>query len=376
MWPVTDRWSELIAGDREQTVAWDAWYDGTVAAADLPVVAAKWAASYDGEQVRASVDLTVASGDGALVPVQETDPLAPYGQLLVGGVTAQLPSARIAETVPLGTYRIDTSEAVGQQYRLWQRGGVSRWLTTGGAVQVTALDCLADLVDAEFPGPTAPRAGVATEVRTVAAGYVPVVAADLANITVPSTITYDTSRWSAIKALAATQGKVPYPSRDGMLRFKTPTIGTPVWTVTVDNRTLVDAVLKHDRQGLVNTVVATGEQTDGVSPVRGIARETTGPLRADGPLKPQIFGHSSPLYYTNAHAQAGAQTILARKLAERTLRVPFTAAWNPALDVLDTITLQASPLLKSVSALVVSLDVDLLAASMTGEALIPRGALP
>ncbi len=375
MWPMSDRWSELIAGDREQTVAWDAWYDGTVTYPGLPVTTAIWRTSYDGDQVRSSIDITVAANDSTLIPTRETDPLAPYGQLLVGGVTAMLRSARIAETVPLGTYRIDTSETVGQQYRHWQRGTVSRWLTTGGEVRVTALDCLADLVDAEFPGPTAPRAGIATEVRNIAAGYVPVAVTDLTDTGVPSTITYDTSRWTAIKALAATQGKVPYPSRDGMLRFKTPTVGAPVWAVTVDDRTLVDAALRHDREGLVNMVVATGEQTDGVSPVRGIARETTGPLRHDGPLKPQMFTHSSPLYYTNAHAQNGAATILARKLAERTLRVPFAAAWNPALDVLDTITLQPSPLLNPVAALLVSLDVDLTAATMTGEALIPRGAL-
>lgn len=375
MWPVTDRWSELISGDREQRVAVDAWYDGQVTVADLAVVAASWRATYDGEQVRSSLDLTIDDPDGTLVPVAETDPLAPYGQQLVAGVSAQVAGGRIAETVPLGTYRIETADGVGQRHLRYRRRGVDRWVPTGGTVQVTALDCLADLVDAEFPGPTAPRGGVLAEVRAVAQDYVPV-AADLTNAAVPATITYDASRWAVIKALAATQGKVPVPSRTGVLRFLTPAVGTvPVWSVTVDARTLVDSALKHDRQGLVNTVVTYGEQTDGVSPVRGIASETTGPLRADGPLKPQIFGHSSPLYTTQAQAQVGAGTLLARKLAERTLRVPFTATWNPALDVLDTIEIQASPLLRPVLGLLVSLDVDLVAASMTGEALIPRGVL-
>ena len=375
MWPVTDRWSEIISGDRDQTTSWDVWYDGRAVLPDAPVIAGTWRGSYDGDQVRYSLDLTIDSRDGTLVPVTETDPLAPYGQLLSGGVTVQLPTARMAETVPLGNYRIETAEPEGQQYHLFSRRGVTRWVPTGGVVRVTALDCLADLADARFPGPTAPRYGVLSEVRNIAGEYV-AVASDLVNSAVPSTVTYSESRWDAIKALAATQGKAPAPTRTGSMRLLTPQIGSPVWSVTVDRRTLIDATLRHDRQGLVNTVVTSGEQTDGVSPVRGIARETTGSLRADGPLKPQIFGHSSPLYVTNAHAQVGANTILAKKLAERTLRVPFAAAWNPALDILDTIEIQAGPLLKPVPGLLVSLEVDLLAAQMTGEALIPRGALP
>lgn len=377
MWPVTPLWAEMIAGDHSRVVAWDAWYDGSPSHEGLPVISGSWRSEYDGDQVRAWVDLRVDSVEGVLLPAHETDPLAPYGQLLVGGVTVMLPTAGLMETVPLGTYRIETTDPGDEGLRRYTRRGVDRWLHTGGVISVAALDCLADLVDAQFVGPTAPARTSAKEIVALADGYVPVAADDLADTAIPSTVTYSDSRWDAIKAIAATQEKVPYPSRDGYLRFATPSIAAvPAWEVTVDAETLVKAQLRHDRQGLVNQVITTGElSTDGLTPTRGVASEMSGPLRVNGPFRAQVHRHSSPLYDTNAKADAGAKSILARKIAERTLRIPFTARWNPALDVLDTVLIQSSPLAGPVLGMVVSLEADFVAATMTGEATVPRGAL-
>lgn len=379
MWPTTNTWAELVAGDHETTVDVDAWYDGVATVPDLEVVDMSWSSSFDGSAVRSNLSLTVQDGDGTLVDETLTCPLGTYGQLLVARVTALLRPRRVDESdglnesVPFGTFRIETSDPT---YLFDRHKKTGILYPTGGTVAVTAQDCLADLAEAEFSGPTAPSGTVQAAMTALARGLVGADVSMLPTSTVPASVTYGDSKWAAVKALAATAGYVPVPSRDGTLSFRQPVIGTPVWDVTVDSDRLVSATLSHDRSGLENAVLATGEDTtDGVSPIRALAQESTGPLRTYGPFKLHLRRHSSPFYRTYTQALSGANSILAGLVKNRTAKVPFTCMWNPALDVLDTINLNHDPRRDPVAAMITSLKVDMVAATMSGEAIVPRGSL-
>lgn len=373
MWPTNSTWAGLVAGDHEVLVDVDAWYDGKVSAGSLVPVAMSWSSTFDGQAVRSTLDLTVQDPAGALLSEKATSQLAPYGQLIVAQVTACLPSAKLYESVPLGTFRIETAVA---EYRWDRHKKTGREYPTGGVVRVQALDCLADLAEAEFAGPTAPSGTVQAAMTALARGYVGADVSSLPATTVPASVTYGDSKWDAVKALAQTAGKVPVPQRDGTMGFVSPTIGTSVWAVTVDADTLLSSSLAHDRGGLKNAVLATGEDNvDGVSPISALAQETTGPLRVSGPFKLQLRRHSSPFYRTVAQARSGAESIRDGMIRDRTVKVPFEATWNPALDVLDSVLVQYDPTRPSVVGMLTSLTVDAVSASMSGEISVPRSAL-
>src|SRR5690606_9434950 len=109
--------------------------------------------------------------------------------------------------------------------------------------------------------------------------------------------------------------------------------------------------------------------------VRALAEETVGPFRTSGPLGMQLQRHASTFYTTDSRAFSGAKSILDRSIRERSVRVPFTAAWNPALDVLDTVRIAHDPTLPPVLGMIVRLDVDVINASMSGECVVHRGSL-
>lgn len=374
MWLAGEHWDGLVSGDCERSMDVDAWYDGAVSVeGGLEVDDMTWSSSFDGSAVRDTLSLTVTDRLGNLVTEKATSPLAPYGQLVIARAVAALTSGKVEESVPVGTFVIDGSTP---SYEWGWHEASGRLFPTGGKIQVAALDCLADLVEAQFSGPSAPRGTVAAEMQTLTRGYVGVDLTGVPTTTVPASVTYGDSKWDAIKDLAASVGLVPAPGRDGTLRFRSPVVGTPVWTATSSERSIMSASLVHSREGLINQVLGTGEQdADGVSPVRALAQETSGPFRAGGPLKEKLRRHSSPFYRTYAQALNGATSILSRSIRDRTLRIPFECRWNPALDVLDTITIEYDPTLDPVPALVVSLQAGMGAATMSGEAIVSRGVL-
>lgn len=374
MWELTGTGAELLAGDHAQHVELDAWYDGEITSEGLEVQEFSWTSTLEDDAVRSSIDCTVIDADGTLLSSDPTSPLAPYGQLLsVTGIVASLPSADLLEPIPCGMFRVETAEA---DYEWARHRASGRLYPTGGLVMVSALDCLADLVAAEFTGPTAPQGTVQQAMEELCDGYVGVDVSMLPTSRVPESVTYEDSKWEAVKALAALADLIPVPTRDGSLTFLSPLPSTPVWDVTVDAGTLINATLEHDRDGLVNAIWATGEEDyDGTTPIRALAEETDGPFRTSGPMGMQLERMQNTFWTTPAQARAGARAELSKSIRERSVRVPFTSTWNPALDVLDTINLTHDPCQPPVPGLVVSLTVDVIAAQMTGECVVPRGLL-
>jgi len=143
--------------------------------------------------------------------------------------------------------------------------------------------------------------------------------------------------------LAASYGKVFFAGHDGIFRVQDPP--DPL-TPTVKlhggrGGVLIDTSFELTRDGVYNAVVAYGEGTDDIPPVRAVARDMN-------PLSPTYwdgtYGHvpryySSPFIKTQAQAESAARKMLRQAIA-RPLAADFSAVPNPALEVGDTIAIK------------------------------------
>lgn len=387
MWPVSDVWGQLIAGDHHVRTIGSAQYGGAVTVPSLPIVGGRYRQEFDGQRVRTTVSLTVQATtdgpdacEGDLVPAALTDPLAPFGQQVVLRSDVGY-GALVSEGVPLGTFRVEPVKATGG-WRAVDKADRRIWLPAGGTLEFDAVDLWQQVVDSEFTGPVQPLTGgtIRSEVSRVVSGLVRVDTGSLPTTAVSGKSTvYQDSRAEAVEMLADLAGLVPMMGRDGLLTFVSPTGGANVWDVQVATDLGSPADLSLDPSGIVNVVVATGETaTDDTATVRAAAYLSQGPLAWNGPLGPRRLSYSSPLLTTYASAKSAAETVLARRRAAQEVTFTVVAAFNPALDVLDKVTVTirpggAKPL--AVTATVTGIDFDLAGGPMTLTCTCPREEL-
>jgi hypothetical protein len=130
-------------------------------------------------------------------------------------------------------------------------------------------------------------------------------------------------------------------SPDGTLTLRPQVASeTPVWSVAIGEQgTITDWGRKLDRSTLYNAVISTGNSSGGV-PAQGIAVETSGPLRWDGPFGRVPYAYNSPLLATTTAAEDDAETRLARMIRERVAPISVTCTANPALELDDVVELR------------------------------------
>lgn len=371
MQDVSDEFLDALTGSLIPTVTVDAWYEGSLVMANVPLVSGS--VTVDGSRaIAGSATIVAAKEDESLVPKRWDAPLGPWGSLLQ--VRAGVKFGSTTETVSLGWYRIDTSDPQ-EWWVKYQKNPAKdpEWVCRGMQVQVEASDRMSILEDARFLGPEAPEstASVFNEIRRLARDLVPI--ADWTGKTdgaIPASVAYQTSRVQAIQDLADVLGYVARFNANGALdlRDKAPS-PTSVWTVDIDEGDVVSWGGKLDRSDLYNGVISTGQGPDGV-PTQGAQVESSGPLRWDGPLGRIPYGHSSPLLTTNAAAQADAETLLERLISERVARIVVTCTANPALEWGDTVTLKLPR--KTLKGTVRSITWPLPAKTMTMTVMVPR----
>lgn len=386
MWVMPDAYREALGGDYSPSVTASALYGGRVTEASLPVVGCRWRSAFDGQQVRASITLSVDDPDGSLTPMLPTDPLAPFGQQVVVRWVVGWGDVSI-HSLPIGAFRVQKPQGSSSwlRYRvrpkrvgggLWpgpdsfpsgdvfpasgpgRLKGADVMLPTGGVVTLEGEDLQMAVEDAEIPGlmQPLPGASVASEVQRLCAGLVGVDMQSIPVGVVPRAGTYESGRMQTVRTLLDRVGRVPAPGRDGSLRALSPLRSTTPDLVVMPGD--AEVLVSLDDDGLVNVVLTTGEEAD--SPIRGAAYESSGPYRHTGPLGPRIHRHSSPLYTTSTAANAGAVTILSRLTAAREVVVRATMPCDPSVDVLDTHRVWLAPGLTPL-ALVTEIEADLMA---------------
>jgi hypothetical protein len=148
-------------------------------------------------------------------------------------------------------------------------------------------------------------------------------------------------RYDFLRELATARGKIFYFDHRGVLVVKDrPATTTPVFTVSggSDGVLLEPAHEELTRDGIYNGVVAFGEGTDEVPPVRRLVYNNDSASNTYWHGKfgkvPRFF--FSPFITTAAQAYSAAYSILDRVLGEP-YRLDLSIVPNPALEVFDTL---------------------------------------
>lgn len=327
---------DALTGSISPKVQVDAWYDGQLVAADLPLTAGSVTIDTT-RTIAGSCSATFGSEDSTLAPTSWDSPLACYGSQLHVTAGLQLPDG--LQMLSLGWFRIDSYDA-GEWWKQYPGG---QWVMVGTKVDNQCSDLMSALDDARFLAPTAPASltSALTEIRRLAAGLVQIESlSGITDVAIPQSITYTDSRVQAITDLAALLGCVPRMSPDGALNLYPSAPAASVWTVSVDDGApILGWGRRGDRVSLYNGVTSSGTASNGTQ-VQGSATQTTGPLRWGGPFGQVPYAHANPLLDSNSSASQDATSMLAALSSQQVVQVPVTLPWNPALEVGDVITLQ------------------------------------
>ncbi len=350
MWDAGPGWDALIAGSHGVTVSASARYeDRTVA---LQPVSCQVSSSFESDLIRTSIQMVVADPDGSLAPRRPDDILAPYGQTV--DVRLSLGVAGSVSEIPIGEFVI--MDAVPSGGRAHYRG---QFVPSGGTVALQLGDLLQQVVDAEIVGLVQPLTSgtVASELQRICGKLVPVDVSGVPDVSMSTRgVVYAESRIEAAQSLAALTGWTLGMGREGALTLWDPETSTPIWDVTTTAGTWVGSEMDLSRDDIYNIVIATGDTADDGSSPCGMAKETTGPFRFDGPLGPRVYRMSSPLLKSNNQANLAAETRLLNLAAKRRTTFTATTIFNPAVDVLDVHSVTLDPLGLVVDALVVGVE--------------------
>ena len=338
MWGGGPDLPDMLAGDVTLGVDADAWYDGQLVEEGLGVVDAKWSQKLADQNVRTTMQLVIDDDEGRLQPSEWADPLSPFGQHLQVGMT--ITAGWVTEPVPLGRFRINDPESESSWRMVTKPRAGKVWFPTGGTVTVPLVDEIQAVVDSELIGVHGPpKTGtIRSEMIRIAAFLATVDVDDVPGINAAlpaSQSLYTQSRVEVLSDLAARAGGHLATYRTGGVTVRHRGT-TPVLDVTRAAGRWIDARPNPTREGIINTVIATGETPEGHdAPVTGAAYERTGPTRYGGPigiLKEEI---NSQFWTTKAQAQQAANTRLATVIAQRRRRFTVWARFDPRVEVLD-----------------------------------------
>lgn len=347
---VSPTWASLLGGSVSVRCSASVVLGADVILTDLPIVRGSLTKASDGRQIQQRLQLTVADEDGSLMSGPSAA-LMPFGQQIIlrAGLADKASDAAYAELLPMGVFGIDSPEASNVvPWRMYPNGS---WLASGGEVEVNASDPLAQIAREDFTAPQRPAiaATVRTETERLLADRLAVAETWAAGVSdgtaVARSVTYDNSRLTTVLNLAAMAGGVAWANRDGayeLLKQERQPAG--VWRLAVADPddpgtgALVTWKPSVNRDELVNAVLVTSE--DGIgNPLQGVAYETTGPLRWDGPFGQVPLSEENRLAKSNAQCQVFAAQRLAQITAGRSVTVRVTCLPNMAVDPLDTIEL-------------------------------------
>jgi hypothetical protein len=250
----------------------------------------------------------------------------------------------------------------GTQHRLW-RGvvfptGVTEWVPLGvfrvdtvttsieaGTVRVSGSDMSKVVQDSRFLAPTTSittnriPVEIARLLRGSGLGASWPVRDMTGSVTLTPAMTWDRDRWPGIQALATAIGAEVIFGPDGTALIQAvPAITDPIdWTLNVTD-IVVTGERTLDRSQTYNTIVATGERTDNVAPVRAVATDTNpgSPTYVNGPYGQVPAFYSSPILTTTTMAQSAADTRL-RRTRGMARQLSFECVPNPAVDAGDVL---------------------------------------
>lgn len=380
MYQTTVDWDKTISGTHMVFPEVSAWYDGKCTVPNLPVIDGKVVQHLGENGVLTKLSITIANPDGDLTPRVDTDPLSPMGQQLF--VRIAVGSTQKRFSIPVGWFRIDKAEPVGGWFNLDYFHPASRsykevWRPSSEPISLECSDLTGYIVQDSLSALMSPRKGatVADEVVRMVGGRMKVDKSTFPITPVDSSVVYEDKPIVNIDRLLRLGGMVARCNRNGALEAVIPRpTSTPVAFVRAKEN-LETIKFAPSREGLVNAVITLGDGGWGQTNVYGYAAETTGPLRVNGPLGRIPRFHSSPWYNTTNAADKGANTMLNNIIAKRDATVDVTMAFNPAIEVPDTIRMTMHPDSENpfeVDGMITDLEYSLNGGSMSASVSIKR----
>ncbi len=350
MWPVSDRWGDLLATSHVVQARAEVWRAGSPTGVELGVIDGSVRAD-ETSKTRRQLTLNVADVD--LMPSLLGDLLAPVDADLVvyRGMVA---TDGVLEEVPVFTGRLTSPSTQGVY----------------AALSLPGDDYSGVLARARFVRPWVTPAGsrIVDEIARMVHDVLPWVdVIDLTGSAVRTKIaTWDLERWDAIESLASSIGAECYFGPDGGCVLRpVPVVGSQTvadadWVIdSGETSVLLDYGRSMDVSGVYNAVVATSSDTNHPN-LTAVAYQSTGPLAWRAGVKFPRF-YASPLLATTAQCASAAKAMLARSLAYSVVVSP-TVAPNGASDVGDLVALQlpdeASPTLRVLSGFTLPLGLD------------------
>lgn len=281
--------------------------------------------------VRGRCDITLFN-DGDVVPLEPTDPLAPYGNEVHVRRGLTNPDGE-DELISLGIFRIQSIEVTD--------------VLQGQEIRIAGLDRAQRAADAKFTSPysTSGTESIEEAITGALEGVYPNLETDFEAPahTVPIVVNEEAGdRWEFVRELATSIGAELYFDGDGVLVLRpVPQLiaGSPDYYLTErEDGVLLETTFAWDREGTYNRVIVTGENPETDAVYRGDAIDDD-----EGSLT-YYFGSfgtvpmwvNSPLVSSNAQAQAMANGILAKQRGTTRL-VNFGSIVNPALEPGDVV---------------------------------------
>lgn len=385
MWDAGEDWGDLLRGSHRTyaTITVTLGGDRLATISDDPDVLDdpavhrlthwKISAQVRGSLTESQLEFSVADETGELLTDHPDSPLQTFGQRVMLQTTVVAGDVR--ETVPMGIWRIGSAIPSGGQWRLYPNGA---WVRPSQIITVTAHDLLELTAEHDFLGPSIPPAGATThtEIRRLIDGDMPVA---LTGGSRPVGRTpWEHSRIDAVASLFTDMGKVAWVDRSGVLRDRTaqvdPSGGLRIMAATpgglLHGHGLVSWRPEARREGLYNGVAMSGQRGDGER-LHGSAYITTGPMAwsASGFGRVTYAAHS-PLLTTQAQVSQAATTRLTNLQAGRGRELRVEIIPNPALDLLDTISVVVPDTGREIPALVTALTIGS-AGAMTVDGTVP-----
>ncbi|WP_282203896.1 DUF5047 domain-containing protein [Kitasatospora fiedleri] len=330
MYAVSARFLAALSTSHQIKVQVDAYYNGALTVADLPISGGSVTVDR-GSKVQRKLSLTIP--DPAYLPWSATDTLGPYGQTLVVSRGVVFPDGS-TEMCPLGIFRVDEPS-----------GDVDI-----GPVTVTGQSGEVYIQDDRFTAPTS-TSGYGTCVAAIT-GLIQasVPAATVVNLTAGArnpacpTAVWDagSDRWDAVLQIGtAMQAEVYVDVLGRYVITDVPDISTalPVWDVAAGaTGNLVAASRKVARAGVYNAVQVTSENSSAGTFFTATATDTspTSPTRWGGPFGKITKRYSSGLLTSTAACLATAQTML-RDATAPNVETSLSTLPNPALAAGDCI---------------------------------------
>jgi hypothetical protein len=350
MQAVSTNFLNALLGSHQPIARVDAWRDGQLLSPDpgLPISDGSVTITA-GQAIRTALAATVADPDGVWIP-QADGALSPYGSEL--HVSLGVQAGTLVELVSMCWSPITVSTTSERWQTYHKPTGGMALVSRGQATQVTGTDRAQIIAAARFMARTQPVAAtVLVEIGQLLQGVVPWHApAGLADVAIPSGITYDDDRLKAVGDLAAVLNCDVILDSSGtatlITRGETDTggqggaAGQSVWTIPVRGGAVVTFDRELNADATYNGVIVRGTAFNGATLV-GQAVITEGPLAWNGPFGQVPYFVTSATYGTQAQVDSAAKDELARLIVQRSQIVVISCVSNPALEIGDTVTIPA-----------------------------------